>query len=91
MHSLHQLILWALNIVQTIEKEDDTEVNGIGGPIKPNGIVTVVLDLEYDTGQIQNLTFKKSTSSPERPSSSSAIRNGPRTEEKTYSEGKGPT
>ena len=40
-------------------KEDDAKVNGIGGIIKPEGIGTVVLELEDDTGKIHNLTFKQ--------------------------------
>ena len=40
-------------------KQDDTEVNGIGGIINPNGICTLVLDLEDDTVKIHNLTFKQ--------------------------------
>ena len=35
-----------------------TEVNGIGGIIKPQGIGTVVLDLEDDTGKFYNLNFE---------------------------------
>ena len=40
-------------------KEYDTEVNFIGGVIKPNGVGTVVLDLEDEKGQIHNLNFKQ--------------------------------
>ena len=41
-----------------LEKGYDTEVNGIGGTIKPKGIGTVVLNLEDDTGKLHNLTFE---------------------------------
>ena len=40
-------------------KEDDTELNGIGGFIKTKGIGTILLELEDETGQIHNLTFKQ--------------------------------
>ena len=39
-----------------LEKGDDTEVNNIGGIIKPKGIGTVTLDLEYETGKIHNIS-----------------------------------
>ena len=42
-----------------LEKEDNAEVNGIGGIIKPKGIGIVVLYLEYDTGKIHDLNFKQ--------------------------------
>ena len=38
---------------------DGTEVNGIGGLIKPKGISIVVLDLKYGTGKIQSLNFEQ--------------------------------
>ena len=41
-----------------LEKVHDTEVNGIGGIIKPKGIGTVILDLEDDTGKLQSLVFE---------------------------------
>ena len=40
-----------------LDKGGDTEVNGIGGLIKPKGIGTFILDLEYDRGKIHNLVF----------------------------------
>ena len=64
-----------------LEKGDDKEVNVIGGFIKANGIFTVVLYLEYDTGKIHNIIFKTSTTSMECPSFSSALKNGPGIEE----------
>ena len=42
-----------------IEEEDDTEVNVIEGLLKPKGIGLIVLDLEDDTVQIHNHTFKQ--------------------------------
>ena len=48
-----------------LEKGDDTEVNGVRGLIKPKGIVTIVLDMEDDTGKIHNNILNKSTTSLE--------------------------
>ena len=42
-----------------LEKGDDTEVNGVRGLIKPKGIVTIVLDMEDDTGKIHNNIFEQ--------------------------------
>ena len=42
-----------------LEKGYNIEVNGIEGLIKPTGIVTIVLDLEYDTGKPNNIYLKK--------------------------------
>ena len=38
---------------------DDTEDNNIGGIIKPKGVGTVVLNLEYETGKLHTLTFEQ--------------------------------
>ena len=65
-----------------LENGYDTEVNGIGGIIKPKGIVTVVLNLEYDTSKLYNIFFKTSTTYLERPIFSSSLKNGPGTEDK---------
>ena len=64
MKSLHQSLLRALQIVQTLGKEDDTEVNDIGKLINPKWIGATVLDLEYDTDRIHRLPFKKVYYSP---------------------------
>ena len=58
---------WLYTENKPLVKEDDTEVNGIGGIIKPKGIFTVVLDLEDNTGQIHNLTFKQVCYFPGEP------------------------
>ena len=64
-------------------KEDDTEVNGIGGLIKPKGIGTFILDLEYETIQIHNLNFKQVYYFPGLTNILISLKNGPRTKEKT--------
>ena len=50
-----------------LEKGDDTEVNGIGGIVNPKGVVIVILDLEYNTGQIHNLIFEQVYYLPRAP------------------------
>ena len=42
-----------------LEKGDDTEVNDIGGLINPKGIGTFLLDLEDDTGKLQNIILEQ--------------------------------
>ena len=42
-----------------LEKRDNTEVNEIGGIIKPRGICTIVMNLEDYTGKLQNLNFEQ--------------------------------
>ena len=48
-------------------KEDNTEVNNIGGFINPKRIGNAVLDLENYKGKIHNLTFKQVYSLPGAP------------------------
>ena len=45
--------------LKNLEKVNDIELNYIGGIINPKGICTAVLDLKYDTGKLNYLTFEK--------------------------------
>ena len=89
--SLNSSILWALHTVETPIKGYNTEVNGIRGIIKSKGAGTVVLDLEDDIGKLWNIIIKMSTTYLELPISSSSLKNGHGSEEKTKFEGQGPT
>ena len=42
-----------------MDPEDNTEVNGIRGVLKPQGIGTVVLDLEDNKGKISQYQLQK--------------------------------
>ena len=43
---------------KNLDNGDNIEVNGIRSIIKPKGIGTLNLDLEYDTVKIHNICFK---------------------------------
>ena len=73
-----------------LNKGDDTKFIGLRALSKMKVIGKVNLDLEDNTGKTHNIILKKSTNFPGCPSSSSSLKNGPGTEVKTKSEGKGP-
>ena len=91
IHSLHKPLFWTVHTVQPPIKGGQYKSEWHLGIANPKRIFTIILDLKDNTGQINNIILNKSTTFLERPSSSSAFKNGPGTEEKMNSEGKGPT
>ena len=61
--------IWDSVCNHCINQGEDAEVNSIVGIIKPNGIGTVALDLEDDTGKLHNSIKKNYTNSLGYPSS----------------------